>query len=140
MWRNKHSLGQTPSFNMLILLLHTLIEGLAGLVFLFVPEVANLLPGFEQIDSPTSLMLLRMYGLAALLLAGLSLVAYLRKRNRELLLVITGLLAAFHFAMAVVLAISNPDHRAMLFHFLLGLFIAGTYVRERRTAWEDVSK
>ncbi|MTB51977.1 hypothetical protein [Lewinella sp. W8] len=125
---------------MLILLLHTLVEGIVGLLFLFYPNAGDLIPGFGQAEGPSAELLMNMYGLSALLLAALSLIAYFSRANRVLLLTISGTLAVFHFAMAIIQALGNPDHRAMLTHFILGIFMAGLYVQERRKAWTDVSK
>lgn len=125
---------------MLILLLHTLIEGIVGFLFLFYPNAGDLIPGFGQAEGSSADLLMNMYGLSALFLSVLSLIAYYSRANRVLLLTVSGTLAGFHFGMAIIQAFGNPDYRAMLTHFLLGLFLAGLYVQERRKEWESVSK
>jgi len=119
----------------MILLLHTLIEAAVGLLFLFYPGAPELVPGFGGSSGPGFELLMKMYGVAALFLAALSLVTYLRREDRVLMLTITGLLTLFHFGLAVVLAFWNPDPRAMLLHFLLAIFLGGRYVATRRLGW-----
>lgn len=121
----------------MILLLHTLIEGLAGLIFLFYPDAANFVPGFADGEGQSFLMLMKMYGLAALLLAGLSLTGWFQRENRSVLLIISALLAAFHLGMTIVQAIYNPVPQAMLLHFMLFLFLSGQYIKERKKSWVE---
>ena len=79
----------------MIFLLHTLIESIAGLLFLFYPNAGDLVPGFGTGEGPSFDLLMQMYGLAALFLAALSLIAYFSRANRVLVLTISGALAAF---------------------------------------------
>ena len=116
----------------MILLLNTLVEGLAGLLFLFYPGASELVPGFDDGTGSSYVLLMKMYGVAALFLAALSGVGYLKRDNRELIQTISGLLALFHFGLAIVLTYYHPDTRAMLLHFLLGIFLGGEYVKSRR--------
>ncbi len=119
----------------MVLLLHTLIEGIAGLLFLFYPGTPELVPGFGSATGDSYGLLLKMYGLAALFLAALSLLAYLRRSVREVYLLVTASLSAFHFGMAIIQAFYNPDSRGMLLHFLLAIFLAARYVARRREGW-----
>ena len=116
----------------MILLLNTLVEGLAGLLFLFYPGAPELIPGFSDGTGASYILLMKMYGVAALFLAALSGVAYFKRDHRELQQIIAGLLALFHFALAIVLTYYHPDTRAMLLHFLLGIFLGGQYVKSRK--------
>ncbi|MEM9529110.1 MAG: hypothetical protein AAGA31_21045 [Bacteroidota bacterium] len=129
---------QVPTTFPLALLLNTLIEGIIAILFLFYPGAPNVVPGFAEAEGPSYLMLMKMYGLAALLLAGLSLLGWLKRDNQELLLSITGLLTLFHLGMAIVQAGYNPDSRAMLLHFLLVIFLGGQYVQQRKKGWQEV--
>lgn len=121
----------------MILLLHTLIEAAVGFFFLFYPNVGDLVPGFGSSEGESFELLLNMYGLAALFLAALSLITYFSRERRVLFLTTTGMLCAFHLLMAVVQATGNPDSRAMLLHFLLGIFMGGQYIHRRRQEWPE---
>ncbi|OAV43475.1 hypothetical protein [Lewinella sp. 4G2] len=121
----------------MILLIHTLIEGIVALLFLFYPGAPDLVPGFSDGQGQSYAMLMNMYGLAAGVLAALSLVAYLKKDNRELVLNVTGILTIFHIGMAIVQGLQNPDARAMLLHFLLAIFMGGQYVNQRKKDWRS---
>lgn len=121
----------------MIFLLHTLIEAAAGLLFLFYPEAGDLVPGFGAGEGASFDLLMKMYGLAALLLAALSLIAYLHRDNRVLVLTISGALTIFHLGMSIIQAFWNPDPRAMLIHFLLMIFLGGRYVRAQKAAWTE---
>lgn len=120
----------------MIFLLHTLIEGIAGLLFLFYPGAGNLVPGFGASEGASFDLLMKMYGLAALFLAALSLIAYFNQDNRMLVLTISGALAVFHLGMAIIQAFGNPDPRAMLLHFLLMIFLGTRYVKTQQAVWE----
>ena len=119
----------------MILLLHTLVEATVGLLFLFYPNAGDLVPGFGGTEGESFTLVLKMYGLAALFLAGLSLYTYLRREVNEIFLFITLGLGLFHFGMTLVQALYNYDHRATLLHFLLAIFLSGQYVQRRRTQW-----
>lgn len=121
----------------MILLLHTLVEAVVGFVFLFYPQAGDLVPGFGSSEGESFDLLMQMYGLAALFLAGLSLVTYFSREHRVLVLTVTGLLSLFHFGMAAIQAFGNPDPRAMLLHFLLAIFLGGRYVSTRRAEWAE---
>ena len=120
---------------MLILLLHTLIEATVAFLFLFYPEAGDLVPGFGTSEGPSFELLMKMYGLSAAFLAGLTLIAYFSRANRVLVLTITGTLSIFHLLMAGIQAFWNPDPRAGLLHFLLGILLGGIYMRYRKQAW-----
>lgn len=110
--------------------LHIFIEGIIGLLLLFYPAVANLLPGFADAAGDSYQMLLKMYGLAALFLAAIGGLALWKSHSdapTAFLLVL--LLSSYHFAMALVQFGYNPDTRAALLHFLLGIFLAAIFVR-----------
>lgn len=121
----------------MILLLHTLIEAVVGLFFLFHPEAGDLIPGFGTSEGQSFTLLMKMYGLAALFLAALSLITYYSRANRVLVLTVTGTLAVFHLGMAIIQAIYNPDPRAMLLHFVLLILLGGRYVKTRKVAWNE---
>lgn len=121
----------------MILLLHTLIEGIIALLFLFYPGAADIVPGFGTSEGQSFDMLMNMYGLSAALLATLSLIAWYSRANRVLFLTVTGVLSVFHIGMAVIQGLQNPDPRGMLIHFLLAIFLGGQYVNARRKAWNE---
>ena len=98
----------------MILLLHTLIEGVIALLFMFYPQAGDLVPGFGTSEGASFELLMKMYGWSAALLAGLSLVAYFSRANRVVFLTVTGLLTLFHVGMAIIQGLHNPDPRAML--------------------------
>lgn len=116
----------------MFLLLNTLVEGLIGLLFLFYPGAPDLVPGFADGAGESYVLLMKMYGVAAIFLAVLSTVGYFQREVRPVVMTITGLLAGFHLMLAVVLTIYHPDQRAMLLHFLLGIFLMGRYLQRRR--------
>jgi len=116
----------------MFLLLNTLIEGLIGLLFLFYPGAPELVPGFADATGASYVLLMKMYGWAAIFLAALSAVGFLQRHVRPVVMTITGMLAGFHLGLTVVLAIYHPDQRAMLLHFLLGIFLTGRYLQRRR--------
>ena len=122
----------------MILLLHTLVEAVVGLLFLFYPGAADLVPGFGAGRGDSFDLLMKMYGLAALFLATLSLVTYFNRTHRMLFLAATGLLAGFHYLMCILQAFYNPDSRAMLLHFLLAIFLTARYFSRRREEWSEV--
>lgn len=124
----------------MILLLHTLIEAIIGLLFLFFPLLTDAVPGFGDGAGGSYLLLLKMYGLAALLLATLSLVAYLKRSDDKIFLFVTLTLSGFHYLMILVQTFYNPDQRAALLHFLLAIFLTGQYLGRRRTAWSEVER
>ncbi|MFT5997730.1 MAG: hypothetical protein ACI81P_000175 [Neolewinella sp.] len=121
----------------MILLLHTFIEAGVGLLLLFYPGAAELIPGFADGHGESYIMLMKMYGLAACFLAGMSLLAYLKKDNKEFLGLTLGSLTVFHLGMTIVQAIYNPDPRAMLLHFLLLIMLGGRFIRARKTDWAE---
>ncbi|WP_020571636.1 hypothetical protein [Neolewinella persica] len=121
----------------MILLLHTLIEASVGLLLLFYPGAAELIPGFADGQGESYVMLMKMYGLAACFLAGLSLLAYLKKGNKEFVGLILGSLTVFHLGMTVIQAIYNSDSRAMLLHFLLLILLGGRFIRVRKGDWAE---
>ena len=121
----------------MILLLHTVIEAAVGLLFLFHPNAGDLVPGFGTAEGASFVLLMKMYGVAALLLAGLSLYAYLRRLQDPIFLFVTLSLSTFHYLMVVVQTIYNPDQRAALLHFLLAIFLTGQYLGRRKRSWSD---
>ncbi len=123
----------------MILLLHTLIEAAAGLLFLFYPGAPDLVPGFSAGSGESYTLLMKMYGLAACFLASLSLLAYLKKENEELVRLLTLSLAGFHLGMTIIQAGYNVDSRAMLLHFLLLIFLVGYYVRGKKLLKGEVT-
>ena len=121
----------------MILLLHALIEGAVGLLFLFYPAAGAIVPGFGDGTGSSFVLLLKMYGLAALFLAGLSVYAYREQANDRIFLLITLALSIYHYAMIVVQTLYNPDSRAALLHFLLAIFLTGQYLGRRKRGWKD---
>ncbi|MBC6995840.1 hypothetical protein QWY85_17505 [Neolewinella lacunae] len=124
----------------MVLLLHTLIEGLIGLLFLFFPAWVQRLPGLGAGSGESFLLVTKMYGLAALLLALLSFLAWRKSASPQFVLTITGLLTAFHLGMALVQGLYNPDVRAMLSHFLLVVLLGAQFTRLRKQSWAEESK
>ncbi|CAH1001014.1 hypothetical protein LEM8419_01998 [Neolewinella maritima] len=120
----------------MILLLHTLIEAVVGLLFLLYPRAGELVPGFGSSEGPTFELLMKMYGLAALFLAGLSLYAYLKRKDDRIFLLLTASLSAYHYAMILVQTVYNPDQRAALLHFLLAIFLTAQFLGRRKVSWD----
>lgn len=113
-----------------VLLLHILIEAAVGILFLFVPAAGNLVPGFEDGAGEGYLLLMKMYGLAALFLAAVGVFAYLKRiTDTALSYQIMLWLAIFHFAMGGIQLFYNSDQRPSLLHLLMGLFLIGLYIR-----------
>ena len=121
----------------MILLLHTLIEGIIGLLFLFYPAAGELVPGFAAGEGDSYVLLMKMYGVAALFLAGTSLLAYVRKENTTIFLFVTLTLSVFHYAMTLVQTIYNVDQRGALLHFLLAIFLTAQYLGRRKAGWDS---
>ncbi|WP_116109313.1 hypothetical protein [Lewinella sp. IMCC34191] len=119
----------------MILLLHTLIQGVIGLLFLFYPAVGDLLPGFGDSAGPSFVLLQKLYGLAALFLGGLSLYAYFRQSDDRIFYLVTLSLSIYHYAMIGIQTAYNPDQRFALLHFLLAIFLTGQYLGRRRKSW-----
>lgn len=114
----------------IILLLHIVVEAAVGCFFLFYPDAGDVIPGFGDGEGSSHDLLMKMYGLAALFLAALGIAAYL-KRLTNVVLAYQAMLwfAIFHFSMSIVQLMYNPDQRASLLHFLIGLFMIGVYLR-----------
>jgi hypothetical protein len=115
----------------LVLALNTIIEGLVGLTFLFHPMAGDFIPGFGDGDGTSYVLLMKMYGVAALLAAALSGVTYFAREYRVLVMTTLGLLALFHAGLSTVSFIYHPDPRAGVLHFLLFLFFTTTYIQRR---------
>lgn len=114
----------------LILLLHIVVEAVVGFFFLFYPSAGDVIPGFGDGEGSSHYLLMKMYGLAALFLAAIGIGAYVKRlTNVALTYQIMLWLAGYHFAMTGVQLLYNPDQRAGLLHLLLGLFLAGVYIR-----------
>lgn len=115
-----------------VLYLHIIIEALIGLLLLFYPGVGEVLPGFGDGEGNSYQMVVKMYGLAALMLAAIGVMALLlRHEQSKTAFMLVALLSGFHFFMAGIQFTYNPDTRAMLLHFLLCIFLAGIYVRRK---------
>lgn len=113
-----------------VLYLHIVFEGLVGLLLLAYPAATDLLPGFGKGEGASFDMLVKMYGLAALFLAAMGVFALRqRKLAPSIAFQLVLLLSTFHFLMAIIQYVYNPDTNAALLHFLLGIFLAGIYVR-----------
>ncbi|WP_116126418.1 hypothetical protein [Lewinella sp. IMCC34183] len=123
----------------MILLLHALIEGFVAFLFLFYPGAGDLVPGFGTAEGPSFVLLMKMYGLTAAFLSGLSLWAYYRRRDTGTFLLLTLSLSVYHYLMILVQTLYNPDSRAALLHFLLAIFLTGQYLGRRRESWSEVS-
>ncbi|PPK87194.1 hypothetical protein CLV84_0130 [Neolewinella xylanilytica] len=120
----------------MILLLHTLIQAVVGFLFLFYPHAGDLVPGFGTSEGPSFVLLMKMYGLAALFLGGLSLHGYRKRNDDPTFLLVTLSLSIYHYLMIAVQTVYNPDHRATLLHFLLAIFLTGQYLGRRRKSWK----
>lgn len=113
-----------------VLGLHIVVELAVGLLFLFYPEIGDVVPGFGDGKGNSHYLLIKMYGLAALFLSAVGVIAFLKRRTEtKMSFLLVALLSGFHFLMAAVQIGYNPDTRASLLHFLLGLFLAAIYVR-----------
>lgn len=121
----------------MILLLHTLVEGIIGLLFLFYPAAGALVPGFAAGEGDSYVLLMKMYGVAALFLAGISLLAYVRKDNTTIFLFVTLTLSVFHYVMIIVQTVYNFDQRGALLHFLLAIFLTAQYLGRRKQGWDS---
>ena len=121
----------------MILLLHTLIEGAIALLFLFYPAAGDLVPGFGDGAGGSFDLLMKMYGLAAAFLAGLSGWAYYRRAHTPTFLLLTLSLSIYHYGMILVQMLYNTDSRAGLLHFLLAIFLTGQYLGRRREHWTE---
>jgi hypothetical protein len=145
-WISRHSLRKTKPVTAgavcapMILLLHTLIEAVVGLLFIFYPQAGDLVPGFGTSEGPSYELLMKMYGLAALFLASLSLIGFVRRKETPIFLLITLVLSVYHYLMILVQTIYNPDQRAALLHFLLAIFMTAQYLGRRRENWSTVDK
>lgn len=121
----------------MILLLHTLIEAAVGLLFLLFPGVGVQVPGFGDGAGASFGLLMKMYGLAALFLAGLSAYGYAKRRREAIFLFVTLSLSIYHYGMLLLLTVYHPDQRAALLHFLLAIFLTGQYLGRRKQGWND---
>ena len=119
----------------MILLLHTLIEAAIGLLFLFHPQAGEIIPGFGSATGDSFDLLMKMYGLAALFLAAISLYAYFKRSEDNLFLAATLGLSLFHYGMMIVQFLYNSDQRASLLHFLLAIFLTTQYLKRRKMRW-----
>lgn len=115
----------------LLLLLNAVVEGATGFFFLFYPQVLDYMPGFGQAEGDSVEMLTKMYGVATLMVALLSTIAYFSRDQRALLLTSVGLVAFFHFGITTVQYMYNPDYKGTFLHGLLFLFFLVYYFRER---------
>lgn len=121
----------------IILLLHIIVEFIVGALLLFYPGAAELIPGFAQGEGDSYQMVLKMYGLSALFLSAIGMVALMiRKEYTQIAFLLVALLSGFHLIMAGIQFSHNPDTRAMLLHFLLCIFLGSIYAR-RETLIED---
>lgn len=116
----------------LVLALNTIIEGIVGLIFLFHPNPGDFVPGFGDGNGSAYILLMKMYGVAALFAAALSGVTYFAREYRVLVMSSLGLLGLFHAGLSAVSFLYHPDPRAGVLHFLLFLFFATTYIQRRK--------
>ncbi len=113
----------------ILLLLNALIEGGAGLAFLFWPGLDQYIPGLEP--DAGSALLIKMYGVSALCLGIFSLVLWSRTYALELLLPGLGIFALFHAGLTAVLLLYSPDPRPAVLHGALALGFLTAYFRMR---------
>ncbi len=121
----------------MILLLHTLIQAVVAFLFLFYDNAGDLVPGFGTSEGPSFVLLMKLYGLTAFFLAGLSAYAYWRRTDDKIFLLLTLSLSIYHFLMIAVQTVYNPDQRAALLHFLLAIFLTGQYLGRKKKSWND---
>ena len=120
---------------MLVFLLNTVIEGFTAFLFLFYPEVRDWLPGFGGSEGPGVDMLTKMYGIAALIMALLTLIAYFSRAHKVLVLTTAGLLFLFHLSISAVQFFYNTvDQRGGWLHLIMALLFAVVYAQQRRLA------
>ncbi len=115
----------------IVLLLNFLVETFFGLVFLFAPSAIPLFVGVE----PVTLYLVRMYGVAALIIALLSLQMWLNIHEQAFLVQGLLLLALFHTGITAAQFINDlPLSDQLPPGILHALFTVGCwffYFRER---------
>lgn len=105
----------------LLLWINTIVEGLAGLLFLFFPGITKWIRGMEGLaDNPAAVMLLNMYGVAALTLGVFSALLLFRlKYYQEVLIDGLSLFALFHTGIAATQFWFNADPRPGVLHGIL---------------------
>lgn len=115
-----------------LLLINAVIEGLAGLLFLFYPGIGDWVPGWPDRLEGSMLMVVKMYGVAALTLGLLSGLLW-RQAGRDAGPVIPGLLlfAFFHGGLAATQFLFNADYRPGILHAALALAFAYVFMKQK---------
>lgn len=107
-----------------LLWINMISEGVVGLLFLFYPGVQELIPGLEGATG-SAVMLIKMYGTAALALALFTgLLLFRLKYYEEVLKDGLALFTFFHAGIAATQFLYNADIRPGVFHALMGVAFA----------------
>lgn len=108
-------------------LLHTVIEGLTGLLLVIAPELVRSVPAMQA--AATVPFLVRMYGFAIITTCVWSGLIYVSNQlvQRSIYWVFTG----FHWGISLSLLTAGLDLRVVGFHTLLGLLFL-VYARFRK--------
>ncbi len=116
----------------ILLWVNTILESLAGLLFLFMPEMLETVPGFDSLPLTEGMLLVRMYGVAALTLGIFSALLLFRLKYYQAVLV-DGLLlfALFHCGLTIILFIYANDFRPGILHGTLALAFLAAFWKVR---------
>lgn len=115
-----------------LLWINMIIEGLAGLLFLFFPGLPEFLPGYAAATDDLITLLVKMYGVAALILGVFSGFLLFRLKYIHVALVDgLALFTFFHAGIAAVLFTYSPDFRPGILHGALGLAFLFYWIKNR---------
>ena len=105
-------------------------EGLVGLLFLLYPGAPELVPGLAEATGSAAIMLIKMYGTAALTLALFTGFLLFRLKDcEEVLKDGLALFTFFHAGIATTQFLYNADIRPGAFHALMAVAFAYFWVR-----------
>ncbi len=115
-----------------LLWINTVIEVLAGLLFLFFPGLPEFLPGWTEAGDELITLLVKMYGVAALILGVFSGFLLFRLKYIQVVLIDgLALFTFFHAGIAGILFIYSPDIRPGILHGTLGLAFLFFWIKTR---------
>lgn len=115
-----------------LLWINLIVEGLAGLLFLFFPGLPEMIPGLNGLAGSGLTMLMKMYGVAALTLAIFSGLLLFRLKYYEAVLTDgLALFTLFHLGIATTQFLYNTDVRPGMVHALLGLAFLWYWIKRR---------
>ena len=114
----------------ILLWVNTILEGLAGLLFLFFPGLVPSVPGLEELHLAGGAVLFRMYGVAALTLGIFSAFLLFRlKYYQEVLADGLLLFTLFHGGLTIVLFVFNHDFGPGVIHGVMALAFLTYYLK-----------